>query len=67
MPVIVLAESLEAGNVVELSTRYGSQAIRLTQVAHRANGIKFTGRDTRHSTEWSFGMKYGQPATRLDC
>lgn len=67
MPVIVLAESLEVGNVMELSTQYGSQAIRLTQVEHRVNGIKFTGRDTRHSAEWSFGMKYGQPVARLDC
>ncbi|MFD4653605.1 hypothetical protein [Streptomyces sp. NPDC058441] len=67
MTVIVLAESLEAGNVVELSTRYGSCAIRLAQVERRLNGIKFTGRDTRDSVMYSFGMKYGQSATRLDC
>jgi len=51
MPVIVLAESLEVGNVVELPTRSGTVAIRLTQITYRVNGIKFTGRETRDSTQ----------------
>ncbi|MFD4908989.1 hypothetical protein [Kitasatospora purpeofusca] len=65
MDVVVLAEELEVDNLVELSTVDGNVAIRLTRVERRVNGIKFTGLN-HQGTQYCFGMKYGQSATRLD-
>ncbi|AEM81524.1 hypothetical protein [Streptomyces violaceusniger] len=65
MTAETLAEDLELDNLVERITLYGTVVIRLTQVEHRVNGIKFTGR-TEAGTQYCFGLKYGEPATRVD-
>ncbi|MET7700563.1 hypothetical protein [Streptomyces sp. NPDC005485] len=61
MTIDVLAEDLQPGDLLELSTEFGTQILRLTAVERRTHGIKFMGRN-HHGTLYSSGMKYGQPA-----
>ncbi|MEV1167112.1 hypothetical protein [Nonomuraea sp. NPDC049784] len=62
MSTEVVAENLKVGDLVELSTQFGPEVIRLTLVEFRANGLKFTGLHS-DGARYSFGMKYGQIAT----
>ncbi|MFD8379141.1 hypothetical protein ACFV2X_11490 [Streptomyces sp. NPDC059679] len=57
----VLAEDLQPGDLLELSTEFGTQILRLTVVQRRTHGIKFTGLN-REGIRYSSGMKYGQLA-----
>ncbi|MEU6883084.1 hypothetical protein [Streptomyces sp. NPDC046712] len=61
MTIEVLAEDLEPGDHLELSTEHGPRIIRLTLVEHRTHGIKFMGRNQAGQL-YSSGMKYGQLA-----
>lgn len=62
----VVAENLKVGDLVELSTQFGPQVVRLTLVEPRANGLKFTGLRSDGAL-YSFGMKYGQRVIVKSC
>lgn len=61
MTIDVLAEDLQPGNLLELSTESGTQVLRLTLVERRIHGIKIMGRN-QQGVLYSSGMKYGQMA-----
>ncbi|MGW5003457.1 hypothetical protein ACWEP8_38025 [Streptomyces hydrogenans] len=61
MTIDVLAEDLQPGDLLELSTERGTRIIRLTLVERRTHGIKFMGRN-HEGQLYSSGMKYGQLA-----
>ncbi|ATY99122.1 hypothetical protein FHX79_115883 [Streptomyces cavourensis] len=61
MTIDVLAEDLQPGDLLELSTELGTQTLRLTHVERRTRGIKFMGRN-RQGALYSSGMKYGELA-----
>ncbi|MFF0837364.1 MULTISPECIES: hypothetical protein [unclassified Streptomyces] len=57
----VLAEDLQPGDLLELSTESGTVVLRLTHVERRTRGIKFMGCD-QQGFLYSSGMKYGELA-----
>lgn len=61
MTIDVLAEDLRPGDLLELSTEFGTQILRLTDVERRTHGIKFMGRN-ENGVLYSSGMKYGELA-----
>ncbi|MEH0970245.1 hypothetical protein V6U77_03790 [Micromonospora sp. CPCC 205546] len=61
----VPAENLQVGDAIQLDRPHGTLRARLTVVQHRVHGIKFVGVN-EHGQQCSFGMKYGELATRLD-
>ncbi|MET9206697.1 hypothetical protein G6W61_03550 [Streptomyces sp. KAI-26] len=61
MTIDVLAEDLQPGDLLELSTELGTQTLRLTHVERRTRGIKFMGRN-RQGALYSSGMEYGELA-----
>jgi hypothetical protein len=61
MTIDVLAEDLQPGDLLELSTEFGTQTLRLTDVERRTHGIKFKGRNPE-GILYSSGMKYGELA-----
>ncbi|MGW6307838.1 hypothetical protein ACWFRQ_02105 [Streptomyces niveus] len=61
MTIDVLAEDLQSGGLLELTTESGTQVLRLTYVERRTQGIKFMGRNDQGFL-YSSGMKYGEPA-----
>ncbi|SBV28802.1 hypothetical protein GA0070620_4357 [Micromonospora krabiensis] len=65
MDSTIPAESFQVGDVVQLDRPHGTLRARLTVVQHRVHGIKFVGVDEQ-GQQCSFGMKYGELATRLD-
>ena len=65
MSTEVLAENLNVGDLIAQPTQYGPRTVRLLEIHPRVSGIKFIGL-TRDRARMSFGMKYGQSATRLD-
>ncbi|MEV4999361.1 hypothetical protein [Streptomyces niveus] len=65
MTIDVLAEDLQPGDLLELSTETGTQVLRLTYVERRTQGIKFMGRNDQ-GVLYSSGMKYGELARCSD-
>ncbi|MGW8669413.1 hypothetical protein [Streptomyces niveus] len=61
MTIDVLAEDLQPGDLLELSTESDTQALRLNHVQRRTQGIKFMGRN-HQGVLYSSGMKYGELA-----
>ncbi|MFB6817898.1 hypothetical protein ACFCV8_25475 [Streptomyces sp. NPDC056347] len=61
MTIDVLAEDLQPDDLLEFSTKRGTQILQLTLVERRTNGIKFMGRN-HEGQLYSSGMKYGQLA-----
>ncbi|MFI9031288.1 hypothetical protein [Streptomyces sp. NPDC053560] len=61
MTIDVLAEDLQPGDLLKLSTESGTQVLRLTHVERRTQGIKFMGRN-HQGVLYSSGMKYGKRA-----
>ncbi|MFD7029890.1 hypothetical protein ACFWAR_17795 [Streptomyces sp. NPDC059917] len=61
MTVDVLAEDLQPGDLLELSTTSGTEVLRLTHVERRTQGIKFMGRN-HQGVLYAGGMKYGELA-----
>ncbi|MFG2117386.1 hypothetical protein ACGFRB_32910 [Streptomyces sp. NPDC048718] len=45
MTIDVLAGNLQPGNLLELSTKSGAEALLLAHVERRTQGIKFMGRN----------------------
>ncbi|MGW6305325.1 hypothetical protein ACWFRQ_11205 [Streptomyces niveus] len=61
MTIDVLAEDLQPGDLLELSTESDTQVLRLNHVQRRTQGIKFMGRN-HQGVLYSSGMKYGELA-----